>query len=49
MNFENPTLVSSGAGYDLINMQVLNGSNFTSAKGLLPMDEFINGFNQTKI
>ena len=45
----NPTVVSSGAQYNIINMQVLNGSNFTSANGLVPMDEYINGFNQTKI
>jgi hypothetical protein len=49
LDFENPLLVSSGAEFDIINMQVLNGSNFTSANGLLSMDEFIDGFNQTRI
>jgi hypothetical protein len=39
LNFSNPTLVSSGSKYDALNMKVLNGSNFTSINGSIPMKE----------
>jgi hypothetical protein len=49
LNFSNPELVSSGTQFDVISMQVLNGSNFTSLKGSVPMIEYLDGFNQTSI
>ena len=33
LNFTNPSLVSTGANFDSINIKVLNGSNFKSEKG----------------
>lgn len=30
VNFSNPSLLSSGSNFDIINIKVVNGSNFTS-------------------
>jgi hypothetical protein len=49
LNFTNPTLVSSGSKFDVLSIQVLNGSNFTSANGIISMIEYVDGFNQTSI
>ena len=49
LNFTNPTLVSTGSKFDVINTFVLNGNHFTSANGLIPMIEYESGFNQTGI
>ena len=46
LKFNNPTLVSSGVQYDIINIQVLNGSNFKSANGEIAMNEYIDGYNR---
>jgi hypothetical protein len=32
LNFTNPALFSTGINFDVMNIQVLNGSNFTSLK-----------------
>ena len=44
-NFTNPTLVSSGTNFDVMNIVVLNGSYFVSANGNLSMNEAIFGNN----
>jgi hypothetical protein len=49
LNFSNPSLVSSGSQLDVISMQALNGSNFTSLNGSISMLEYLDGFNQTII
>ena len=49
LNFENPTLVSTGLFFDVISMQVLNGSNFTSEKDKLAMNITVDGINSTQI
>ncbi len=45
LNFTNPTLVSTGIKFDILNMIVLNGSNFTSEKERIPMIEYLAGYN----
>jgi len=47
LNFTNPSLVSTGSKLDIINIKVLNGSNFTSEKGKIPMIEYLAGLNET--
>ena len=39
-NFTNPTLVSAGSKFDILNIVVVNGSNFTSENGKIPMIEY---------
>jgi hypothetical protein len=46
LNFTNPTLVSTGVNFDILNIIVLNGSNFTSEKSKIAM---IECWNQTQI
>jgi len=46
-NFTNPVLVSTGSKFDIVNIIVLNGSNFTSNKENISMIESLNGYNST--
>lgn len=41
LNFTNSALVSTGSMLDFIDIKVLNGSNFTSEKGRIPMIDFL--------
>ena len=45
LNFTNPTMVSTGSKFDVLNIIVLNGSNFTSEKEIIPMIEYLAGYN----
>ena len=47
LNFTNPSLVSTGIDFDVIKIQVLNGSYFRSLKGNITLDEYLNGLNET--
>ena len=38
LNFTNPTLVSTGSNYDILNIYVLNGTNFKSLNENISMD-----------
>ena len=49
LNFQNPSLVSTGLFFDVISIQVLNGSNFTSEKDKLAMNILKDGFYSTQI
>jgi hypothetical protein len=45
LNFTNPTLVSTGSKFDVLNIIVLNGSNFTSEQERIPMIQYLAGYN----
>jgi hypothetical protein len=45
LNFTNPTLVSTGSQFDIIYIKVINGSNFTSEKGNISLNEYLDALN----
>lgn len=49
LDFSNPTLISTGINFDILEIQVINGSDFISLNTKTPMNELLSGFNQTQI